>query len=494
MKSRKKYLALLAVVFAGILAGGRVFAQDSAGNTGNASSAGSVPDLQTLSDEFNALSKASVVVSTEHNYLDLATPDKSIIFKVGGLVDGQYRNFFGSSQSNDLFLPIGESQTIAGKTYNDYEEGATAASVNKSDDTFLDRRVRLDLIGLFDQVVGFRYQGEFGGSAYAVQDAYAFIKADPALQLQIGQFKVPIGLERLQNDSDLLFAERGLPTDLVPNRDYGALVGGNVRDLFLYSIALTNGTPDNWTPTNANTPSLTSGNEVSGRIFLTPFHSEKDSFFKDLGLGVSGGWTWDVNWNANAEPNYFVTSLGQQQFFAYHTGVNPSGEFSHLSPQGYFYTGSLGILGEYVSSTQDVGTSIANGVNLNNQAWQVEASYVIGGKASFQGSSPDQSLDLSKGRWGALEVAGRVGQVIIDPKAFSSTYATNLAATNSAQQATDFGAGLNWVFDTHFKLVFDFDQTTFVEGAQVSTPATVNGTVKALNPEDVFTVAAQASF
>jgi phosphate-selective porin OprO and OprP len=332
---------------------------------------------------------------------------------------------------------------------------------------------------------------ELGSTGYAIQDAYAFIKADPAFQFQLGKFKVPVGLERLQNDTDNLFVERALPTDLVPNRDLGFETTGTPLDGLSYAVALTSGTPDNYTPNDADDQSLTNGKEASGRVFLTPFKSD-DSILQNLGFGISGSWAWNVNWNSNAFPNYFVTSLGQQQFFAYRTGVSPQGDFYHWSPQAYFSNGPFGLLGEYVQATQDVGTNAANTANLTHQAWQIAGSWVIGGKASYLGAVADQPLDLRTGQWGALEVAVRVHQLTIDPNAFNASSSLNLAATNSAQQATAYGAGLNWIFNSHFKLVFDWEETDFVEGTQV-TPA-VAGTLASLKPEDVFTVRAQANF
>jgi phosphate-selective porin OprO/OprP len=483
----KKLLVFLAIFLAGLsLTTVKVWAKDSS-NQGADSvdnpSAVSVSDLEALNNRLNAVEKSSVVLSTEHNYLDISTQKGDVVLKIGGTVQGDYRTYFLPSSTYDDSLPIGSA------TYP--EEGATAAVVNKSSSTFLDRKVRLDLVALFDQVVGLRYQTEFGATGYAIQDAYAFVKADPALQFQLGKFKVPFGLERLQGDTDTLFVERALPTDLAPNRDLGAEITGTPWSGFNYAFAFTNGTPDNYTPNNADDQALTSGKEASGRVFLTPF-KDGDSFLKNLGFGISGAWAWNVNWNTNAFPNYFVTSLGQQQFFAYRTGVSPQGDFYHWSPQLYFSQGPFGFLGEYTQSIQDVGTSTATAVNLTHQAWQLAGSWVIGGKASYLGAVADTPLDLSKGHWGALEVAVRVHQLSIDPNAFNANHTSNLAATNSAQQATAFGAGLNWIFDPHFKLVFDWEETDFAEGTQV-TPVVV-GTVASLLPEDVFTVRAQANF
>ncbi len=53
-------------------------------------------------------------------------------------------------------------------------------------------------------------------TGYAIQDAYAFFKPAAALQLQVGKFKVPVGLERLQSDTDTLFVERASADGLSP--------------------------------------------------------------------------------------------------------------------------------------------------------------------------------------------------------------------------------------------------------------------------------------
>lgn len=438
--------------------------------------------LEGLNHRLSQLEGRSVVLTTEHNYLDLSDPQGDVIFKIGGVVQEDYRYYFQPNASYFNYVPIGSP------TYP--ELGATGPVVNKSTSTFLDRKVRLDLVALFDHLVGLRYQAEFGSTGYAIQDAYAFLKADPAFQFQLGKFKLPVGLERLQNDTDNLFVERALPTDLVPNRDLGFEVTGAPWDGVQYALALSNGTPDNGSPSNAGDQGLTNGREVSARVFLAPFKGG-DSFWKNLGFGLSGAWSWNVNWNSNAYPNYFVTSLGQQTFFAYRAGVSPQGDFYHWSPQAFFYRGPFGVLGEYVQSIQDVGTGTAGAVNLTHQAWQIAASWVVGGKASYQGASADKPLDLPKGQWGALELAVRVHRLALDPKAFNASGASNLAATNSAQQATAYGAGLNWIFNPHFKLALDWEETDFVEGTQVTG---VGGTLAGLKPENVLTARAQANF
>src|ERR1700679_1144696 len=106
-----------------------------------------------------------VFTAVEHNYLDFLDNNGNVFLKLGGVVQGDYRYYFGPS--SQYFDPTGK-------------------------DTFLIRKVRLDLVGYFDKNFGLRYQAEFAATGYAIQDAYVFIKTEPALQFQLGKFKTPV--------------------------------------------------------------------------------------------------------------------------------------------------------------------------------------------------------------------------------------------------------------------------------------------------------------
>src|SRR5262245_24750276 len=87
---------------------------------------------------------------------------------------------------------------------------------NSSIDTWLFRRVRPILEGTLGGVVDFRIMPDFANSQLVLQDAYANLKYWKLANLQAGKFKAPFGLERLQSATALTFAERALPTNLVP--------------------------------------------------------------------------------------------------------------------------------------------------------------------------------------------------------------------------------------------------------------------------------------
>ena len=84
--------------------------------------------------------------------------------------------------------------------------------------TFLLRRVRPILEATAYKYFGLRLMPDFGNGQIVLYDAYVEAKPTAALNLRVGKFKPPIGLERLQSATDVRFVERGLPTSLVPNR------------------------------------------------------------------------------------------------------------------------------------------------------------------------------------------------------------------------------------------------------------------------------------
>src|SRR5260221_3423058 len=101
--------------------------------------------------------------------------------------------------------------------------------VQSRSNTFLLRRVRPVLEGTAFEFFDWRIMPELAGTPN-VQDAYVNIRFLKAIQLRAGKFKPPVGLERLASDPDLQFIERGLPTNLVPDRDLGVQLHGDLFD------------------------------------------------------------------------------------------------------------------------------------------------------------------------------------------------------------------------------------------------------------------------
>jgi phosphate-selective porin OprO/OprP len=85
-----------------------------------------------------------------------------------------------------------------------------------------------------------------------------------------------------------------------------------------------------------------------------------------------------------------------------------------ISPQAYAAVGSLGLMSEYVASSQGVRRG-AILETLRHTAWETTVTFVLTGeRASYRGVTPAHSFDPSRHQWGALELAARVTALIDD--------------------------------------------------------------------------------
>lgn len=330
-------------------------------------------------------------------------------------------------------------------------------------DSFLIRRARPILEGTLFKDFDFRLMPDFAGSSVTLFDAYAEWRHWPWLKLRVGKFKTPIGLEQLQEDVNTLFTERSLVTALVPNRDVGVQLGGDVLNgVVTYAAGVFNGVPDGANGDLDNSD----GKDFAGRLFFQPFKATDIEPLQGLGFGVAGS-IGDQS-GSLVSPNLpSFKSAGQNTFFKYATGaaltntVIANGQRVRLSPQGYYYWGPVGILGEYALSEQEVHKGETSD-HLRNHAWQVAGSVVLTGEAaSFKGVNPRKPFDLKNCNWGALELVGRYGVLTIDSDAFPTFANPNSAA----EEAREWAVGLNWYLNKNLKLAFDYAQTQFDGGA-----------------------------
>jgi len=333
---------------------------------------------------------------------------------------------------------------------------------------FVLRRARIISEGTFAKNFSFQLVPEFGGGSPALVDANIGWKVTPALQFKFGRFKSPVGLELLQSDSWTFFDERSIATNLVPNRDLGVLVSGDVLGGKLnYTAGIVGGVADGAQTTNSD---FDNEKDVVGRLWASPFKDDAGSPAQGLSFGVSGSYGREKT-TAGRTGGYKTD--GQQTFFSYAAATITDGPNWRISPQLDYRSGSFGLLSEYVVSTVNVRAGATGKLTeLQNKAWQLAAGYVLTGENSaYAGVVPANNFDLSKGTWGAFELAARYANLKVDDAAFP-LYAS---AAASADQATSLGLGLNWYLSKAVRFTFDYYQTKFDHPA--GAPATLTNAV-----------------
>ena len=314
------------------------------------------------------------------------------------------------------------------------------------------RRARPIVEATVSKYFDFRIMPDFGEGKTQLMDAYADLRLRPQAVLRAGKFKPPLGLERLQSAADLTFAERGVPTNLVPNRDVGLELYGELADGVLsYAAGVFDGIQD----LGNNDGDRSDAKDVVARLFAR---------FGGLGLGIAASAGNEAgSAGSPALPSY--RTAGQQTLFSYRSDGTAAGTAvaeglrRRVVPQGYFYSGSLGLLWEYAASRQRVrlGDSLAT---LTHRAWQVAGSVVLTGeRASYRGVTPRHPFDADANTWGAVELAARYGELLLDRDAFP-TFAD---PAKSAAGGRSWAVGVNWYLARGVRLEANYERTSFAD-------------------------------
>src|SRR4029450_2389137 len=251
-------------------------------------------------------------------------------------------------------------------------------------DRFRLRRARINLTGDFAEQFDFKMEGDFGQSDGTSGNRTAFSATDiwvnwhqlPALQIKVGQYKAPFGLEQLTPDTQLLTIERTLPTGAItPDRQIGAEVWGKPftsiwpeqKDLLTYYAGISNGHGPNITVNDNNNFMF------AGRLELQPFKGKvfgQPSFLR-LGGDVLNSRD-EAGVNISQSSNLLVNDDGSLSPF-----VLPSAdERTAWSVDAWLRMGPFDLIGEYLQ--EHVEGRTVNGVPPAFSNFTTDGFYVTG--------------------------------------------------------------------------------------------------------------------
>lgn len=344
------------------------------------------------------------------------------------------------------------------------------------------------------------------GSSAALQDGYFDLKLAPWAVVRGGKFQVPLGWERFVSPSDLLFYDRALPSQIAPNRDVGVQLSGKLgKGVFEYAAGVFDGGTDG---SNID-KDVNDDKDLYARVVLSPAKTSGEAWFEGLSLGLSAS----GGYHSNAAPSPYKTISGNT-FFSWNATDSLRGTGWRIAPQIAWTASSFALWGEWIHSRESVyrgaSTTTTDSVapsgqvyrkskqgatylapkDLGNSAWQAGLSWVVTGEdASFSGVEPRHPF--GRDGWGALELAARVSQLLVDEDAFHGAgYADS---TKSAKEALSFGASVNWHLVKGTRLQLGYERTQFDEGAAVDPAAKVK-VVRDRKPENQLFAIASTSF
>ena len=306
-------------------------------------------------------------------------------------------------------------------------------------DTWIFRRVRPTLEGTLNGIFDFRFTPDFAGGRTFILDAFVAARLKPWAVVTAGKFKVPVGLERLVSATDLRFIERGFPTSLVPNRDLGVQLGGDIAGgLVNYSVGYFNGVSDGGSSdatrrrrTPRTTRRATGPRACSSSRSSTPTTSR----CADLGFGVAGTYVDSTgNTTTTLLPSY--RTPGQQTFFSYRSRPRHRHDASdqrHVRGRRAAALDAAGVLlrrqlrrarriRERFAGRHARDADSRRALGDARQHRVARAARVVRdrrGRGSSAASRPARCSRWTNGTWGALEFVARYHELDVDDDAFA---------------------------------------------------------------------------
>ena len=339
---------------------------------------------------------------------------------------------------------------------------------NVQPDQFLLRSLRFDLRGTLYDHFDFRFMPDFAGSKILVQDAYVNVRFSDVLKLRFGKFKVPFGIERLQSEGMTMFAERGLPNQIAPNRDVGVELFGELgKGTLTYQLGVFNGVADG----GLNEGDSTDDKELAARVFMRPFAATGPKFLANLGVGVAA--TFGDKQPSLIQPDVptWKTS-GQSTIFQFRAGttladtVVSDGRHDRGTVQGYYFFSRLGLLADYVRSAQQVVLD-GNHYRVSSDAWEAVAQVLLtDDEATYNSVTPKHPFDPKTGQIGAFDIKARVGEI---RTVNGSVFEKYVDPTRSARRAWSGGVGVDWWANRSVRALIDVERTWFTGGAKSGT-------------------------
>lgn len=413
--------------------------------------------------------------------MTLATPDGKHSISLGGRIHTDYRNFDHGNNK-------------------DQRSGNTTAGA----DTFDMRRARIELKGKFYEHYDFQLSGDFAGQTNgntnaSLDQAWVNIGYYKPIQVRIGQFKVPLSMERKTSSNALDFMERSLQDTLSSYEDRGVMVWGVPKDGITYALAAVNGEGNK----NRNDADSRVGEleyQANATINFAQLMENKEAVFH-LGAGFS---QTDISKNNNAAGTGIGTSsavdntfwlAGSNQARTEARGVNflklpglisadnVSNEISRKRYHGEAAValGPVKLVGEYNKNSFSGDLTTTRSFDADINAWVVSAMWNITGEkfadfykeGIFTAVKPTNNFEFGKGG-GLWQVGVRYSH--LDASDFNNTTfasATGGGTTNnvvriatgptrtSTFEADAFTVGINFAPNPNTRFMLNYIETKF---------------------------------
>lgn len=311
------------------------------------------------------------------------------------------------------------------------------------DNTFLLTRARFGIKGKVTKYFAFEFEREMRKTFSDVQerhpwrDNYVDFRPFSFIQLQVGKFKLPFGMEESGAEDRLDFVYRSRVTDfLAPARERGAMLHGDITKRIAYEAGVFRFDGENSDLRGKPTAGRTYAERVSGEPLRYVSFLPKTIRHTYFGVAATQGKMYE---GQNAQHGQTISN------FTYFDHVFVKGDRRRIGAEVSWSEGPFGIKGEYIRMSEQ---RLQQGVRENDlpdkisRGWYVTASWIALGKMKSKGKEPKNPLLTGHG-FGAIELSGR-----LDVLTFYSVPGTSTAVPSRSPRAANLlpNSDRTWTF------------------------------------------------
>ena len=401
-------------------------------------------------------------------------------------------------------------------------------------DQFELRRARIGIKGKFAKDFKYELVTNIPGTA-TVDVAYLDFAKYDKVQLRVGKFKQPFGLEELISSNNMTMMERSYLAQTAPSKKLGFQVMGTPTAGMTYAASvfqhndterdisadgkssLAGRATLNFAEIMGNKEMVmhvglagldstyavgtSSSSQTSSTASVAGTQRGSISSFRSAGRGLNNIFRGQVNgevcvsgWTVGNCPSEYQAQVKQRA----------------IGLEGIFATGPFKLMGEY-SNGDFKGTQGANIVSYDTKTYYLEAGYFITGEKyadSYKGGvfssfKPKNEFDLDKGNLGAIELAFRAEGFDVDDSTVSggrlqgnlSQYTVGKTNEYSANDATSgaktYTAGIRWILNPNMIIKANYAQTNLDNNLA---PLDVNGATAVIDKERLLSFRTQLMF